>query len=171
MKNRERRQGVIREIISSGRISNQESLLQMLRGKGIVLTQATLSRDLKMMQVVKVPSGQNGYTYVVPEEIVPGSSGERQKANYLAEGFITLNFSGNLGVIRTLPGYASSIASVIDKTDTPSVLGTIAGDDTILVVLKEKESAGELVTAIIGAMPMVKTKIQATGKQELVRMY
>jgi transcriptional regulator of arginine metabolism len=170
MKNREWRQGVIREIISSGRISNQESLLQMLRVKGIVLTQATLSRDLKMMQVVKVPSGQEGYTYVVPEEIVPGSSGEGQKANYLAEGFISLNFSGNLGVIRTLPGYASSIASVIDKTDTPSVLGTIAGDDTILVVLKEKESAGELVSSVIRAMPMVKTKIQATDKEGLIRI-
>ncbi len=162
MKNRELRHSAIREIIASGRVGNQEELLLMLREKGLYLTQATLSRDLKMMKVIKISSGPLGYVYMISEEMSLGTGGEKQRANHLAEGFLDVQFSGNLGVIRTLPGYASSIAAVIDEADAPSVLGTIAGDDTILVVLKEKISHDELITNLIKIMPLLKTKILVT---------
>jgi transcriptional regulator of arginine metabolism len=162
MKNRELRHSVIREIIATGQIGNQEELLVMLRGKGLHLTQATLSRDLKMMKVIKISSGPLGYVYMIPEELALETSGEMQRVNHLAEGFLDVQFSGNLAVIKTLPGYASSIAAVIDEANASAILGTIAGDDTILVVLKEKVSYGELITDLIKIMPILKTKILVT---------
>lgn len=159
MKNREWRHTIIREVILSGRIGNQETLLLALRGKGLDLTQATLSRDLKEMKVVKISSGTQGYVYMIPEEMVLEPAGRSERINYLAEGFLSIRFSDNLAVIRTLPGYASSIASVIDRKEIPSVLGTIAGDDTILVVRNEKATFDELIGILIKTMPILKTKI------------
>lgn len=162
MKNRDLRHSAIREIIGSGQVRNQEELLLMLREKGLHLTQATLSRDLKMMKVIKISSGPLGYVYMIPEEMALETGGEKQRVNHLAEGFLDVQFSGNLSVISTLPGYASSIAAVIDEAETPAILGTIAGDDTILVVLKEKVTHDELITDLIRIMPLLKTKILAT---------
>ncbi len=159
MKNREERRATIRQIIASGRISSQEELLSMLREKGFNLTQATLSRDLKMLKVVKVPAGSAGYVYMVPEGIALENREEKLRINYLADGFRDLQFSGNLAVVRTLPGYASSIAAVIDNANPPAILGTIAGDDTILVILKEGLVRSEFINTLIRIMPYLKTKI------------
>jgi transcriptional regulator of arginine metabolism len=159
MKNRKERQEVIRQMIDSGRIHSQEQLLSLLREKHLELTQATLSRDLKMMKVVKVPDRNDEYIYMVQEGINLENREERLKVNFLAEGFRDLQFSGNLAVIRTLPGYASSLAVVIDNVSTGTLLGTIAGDDTILIILKEGVSQTELVHTLINILPYLKTKI------------
>lgn len=159
MKNRKERQEVIRRVIISGRIRSQEQLLALLREQGMKLTQATLSRDLKMMRIVKMPDRKNGYAYTVQEGISLGGREERLKVNFLAEGFRDLKFSGNLAVIRTLPGYASSIAVIIDDASPESILGTIAGDDTILIILKEGVKKDDLIQSLVKILPHLKNKI------------
>lgn len=159
MKNRVSRQMAIKQIISSSEIHSQEELLVELHARGFDLTQATLSRDLKVLKVAKVPAGELGYMYVIPD----GSSGESRKSgeevSFLADGFRDLSFSGNLAVMRTRPGYASSIAAVIDNVGPFEILGSIAGDDTILLVMREGVSPRDLKNSLILIMPKLKDKI------------
>ncbi len=166
MKQKAERQGIIRQMIASGRISSQEQLLMMLREQGIDLTQATLSRDLKGMGIFKIPDGRNGYLYRVQEGLLPETREQMLRMNYLAEGFRDLRFSGNLAVIRTLPGYASSLAAVIDRADPPLILGTLAGDDTILLIVKEGTPDKEVVSILIHIMPYLKIKFGNSQEHE-----
>jgi transcriptional regulator of arginine metabolism len=159
MKNRVRRQLEIRKIILKGNTHSQDQLLVELKQKGFDLTQATLSRDLKILQVAKVPHPAKGYVYVIQESESGNTGREQNRFNYLADGFRDLRFSGNLAVIRTSPGYASSIAAIIDSADSWEILGTIAGDDTILIVQKEGISKMDLINALIKIMPNIKGKI------------
>ena len=160
MKNKSDRHQAIRQIITGGHISSQERLLELLRERGFTLTQATLSRDLKLMQVAKVADAHEGYVYVMPGAInKPETVRDPDRINFLADGFRGIRFSGNLSVIRTLPGYASSIAAVIDNSDPWEILGTIAGDDTILVIIKEGVTRTEFISALKRIMPFLKDKI------------
>lgn len=160
MKNKSDRHQAIRELITEDRIGSQERLLELLRERGYNLTQATLSRDLKLMQVAKIADGAEGYLYVMPGLVntMPVKR-DTERINYLADGFKGIQFSGNLSVIRTLPGYASSIASVIDNANPWEIIGTIAGDDTILVICKEGVTRGEIITTLIRIMPYLKEKL------------
>lgn len=131
----------IKMIISSQEVGSQEDLLQALNQEGYVLTQATLSRDLKQLKVAKASNVNGKYVYVLPNDILY----KRNHAHGVQEmmrstGFVSLQFSGNIAVIRTRPGYASSIAYDIDNRENSLILGTIAGDDTIMMVLKETAS-------------------------------
>ena len=157
MKNRTQRQLAVKKIISSREISSQEELLAVLHGEGFDLTQATLSRDLKILKVAKVPHSRKGYVYVIPEGVV----GEPQKSNtdFLVDGFRDLRFSGNLAVVRTRPGYASSIAAVLDQADPYEIIGSIAGDDTILLIMREGVTQSDLVNSLILIMPKLEDKI------------
>lgn len=83
---------------------------------------------------------------------------EQLRVNYLADGFRELRMSGNLAVIRTFPGYASSIAAVIDAAQPAEILGTVAGDDTILVILTEGTTRSELTSRLVTIMPYLKTR-------------
>ncbi len=159
MKNRIERQSVIRKIILNGDVQSQEELLVKLKQNGFDLTQATLSRDLKLLQVGKVPHPTKGYVYMIPGAEKAENTQEQARVNFLADGFKDLQFSGNLAVLRTIPGYASSIAAVIDKAATWEILGTVAGDDTILVILREGISKLDLINALINVMPNLKGKI------------
>lgn len=139
MKTKTSRLETLKLLISSNELGNQEEVLKALRKEGFKLTQATLSRDLKQLKVAKAASMNGKYVYVLPNETMykrihkPLSPGEMMRN----PGFISINFSGNMGVIKTRPGYASSIAYDIDNCDIPEILGTIAGDDTIFIVIKE----------------------------------
>ena len=97
--------------------------------------------------------------YSIPENGNVQQSVQQNKVNYLADGFKDLNFSGNLAVLRTMPGYASSIAAVIDASNSWEILGTIAGDDTILIIQREGISKSDLTDALISIMPNLKDKI------------
>lgn len=133
-------------IISSQQMGSQEELLQALQKEGFQLTQATLSRDLKQLKVAKASTLNGTYVYVLPNDTMykrvttAGNIREMMQSS----GFVSLNFSGNMGVIKTRPGYASSIAWNIDNSEVPQLLGTIAGDDTIFVVIKEGISHNEV---------------------------
>lgn len=126
-------------LISSKELGNQDELLKELLAAGFSLTQATLSRDLKQLKVAKAASMNGKYMYVLPNETMyarvrkPMTTAEMLKNS----GFLSLTFSGNLGVIKTKPGYASALAFNIDSNNIPEILGTIAGDDTIIMVIKE----------------------------------
>lgn len=158
MKNRVQRQLEIRKIILKGKVHSQEELLAALKRKGYDMTQATLSRDLKFLQVAKVPHPTRGYIYEIPEN---GSNKNKKqlRENYLADGFSGLQFSGNLAVMKTLPGYASSIAAVVDSAQQWEILGTIAGDDTILLIQREGTTKNDLINALVSIMPKLKNKL------------
>ncbi len=159
MKNRSQRQVEILKIIRNGNVHSQDELLVELKSKGFDLTQATLSRDMKELQIAKVPHPAKGYVYVFPESDNDASAKDQNQVNFLADGFRDLRFSGNLAVLRTQPGYASSIAVVIDKANSWEILGTIAGDDTILIIQKEGISKLDLINALITIMPNLKGKL------------
>jgi len=157
-KNKQERQEMVRQLIRAGRLGSQEELLTLLRERGFSCTQATLSRDMHEMKVVKLPGGESGYVYVLPDEVLLRGSEEQLRVNYLADGFRDLRISGNLAVIRTYPGYASSIAAVIDAAQPAEILGTVAGDDTILVILSEGTTREQLTTRLVKIMPYLKTR-------------
>lgn len=139
MKSKNSRLDVIKIIISSKEIGSQEELLQELAKEGFTLTQATLSRDLKQLKVAKAASMNGNYVYVLPNNTMykrmtePLSAQEMLRYN----GFVSIEFSGNLAVIKTRPGYASSLAYDIDNHNFDEIIGTIAGDDTLMLVLRE----------------------------------
>jgi len=159
MKNRVQRQLEIRKIISKGKVHGQEELLAALKHRGYDLTQATLSRDLKFLQVAKVPHPVRGYVYEIPENGQNESRKRQIRENYLADGFMSLQFSGNLAVMKTLPGYASSLAVVIDSARKWEILATVAGDDTILIIQREGTTKNDLINALVSIMPKLKNKL------------
>lgn len=150
MKTKDRRLEAIKMIISGKEVGSQEEVLNELRKEGFSLTQATLSRDLKQLKVAKAASMNGKYVYVLPNETMYRRSHKPLSAGEMLSnpGFLSINFSGNLGVIKTRPGYASSIAYNIDNSNVPEILGTIAGDDTIIIVLREGVDHNALIDGI-----------------------
>lgn len=155
MKAKNNRLEALRLIISSQQMGSQDELLAALQKEGFKLTQATLSRDLKQLKVAKAASMSGNYVYVLPNETMykrvstPNSVREMLKV----PGFVSINFAGNIGVIKTRPGYASSIAWNIDNSDIPIILGTIAGDDTIFIAIKEGIKHQEVIEALSDVVP------------------
>ena len=137
MKSKNSRLDAIKLIISSKEIGSQDELLQELSKEGYVLTQATLSRDLKQLKVAKAASMNGNYVYVLPNNTMYKRMTEQHSVHEMMRynGFISIEFSGNIAVIRTRPGYASSLAYDIDNREFDEILGTIAGDDTTMLVM------------------------------------
>ena len=137
MKNKRNRLQIISEILRSTVVGSQEELLNILNDKGCDVTQATLSRDLKLLKVAKTPLSNGTYKYILPSYNKPLPL--QQNANNIVSfgAVVSLEFSGQLAVVKTKPGYASAIAWDIDNKATDEILGTIAGDDTILLVPRE----------------------------------
>ena len=136
MKERSSRLKTIKRIIRNHKINSQEKLLGFLREEGYHVTQATLSRDLKLLKVGKQSEGTGGYFYTLPSEE------ERREAerNYVLDfqrGYVSLEFSGTIAVVRTLNGHADSVAIALDNMGIAEILGTVAGNDTVLVVVRE----------------------------------
>ena len=136
MKDRAERLRAVRHIIKDHRISSQEVLLEHLKEQGFSVTQATLSRDLKLLKVGKISEGSDGYYYTLPTEEELRES-QRNYAHDLRRGFISLEFSGNVGVVRTLTGHADTVGIALDNIGIHEILGTVAGDDTVIVVFRE----------------------------------
>ena len=155
MKVKKSRLETLRMIISSRELGNQEELLAALQQEGFKLTQATLSRDLKQLKVAKAATMNGNYVYVLPNATMYKrvSSPAQIKEMMQVTGFISIQFSGNMAVIRTKPGYASSIAYNIDNSEIPYILGTIAGDDTIFMVIQENIDEHDVVTALKKVVP------------------
>ena len=158
MKNKNSRLDSIKIIISSKEIGSQEELLNELAKEGFVLTQATLSRDLKQLKVAKAASMNGNYVYVLPNNTMYKRSTEVHNASemLMTNGFVSIRFSANLAVIKTRPGYASSLAYDIDMQELYQIIGTIAGDDTIILVIREGITKSEVIQALTSVVPNIK---------------
>ena len=137
MKNKRNRIQIISEILLSTVVGSQEELLKILCSRQCEVTQATLSRDLKMLKVAKTPLSNGAYKYVLPSYNKPLPNTGSFNTLVAHGAVLSLEFSGQLAVVKTKPGYASAIAWDIDNKANEQVLGTIAGDDTILVIPRE----------------------------------
>jgi transcriptional regulator of arginine metabolism len=146
--NRAGRQARIVAILSSASVRSQSELAALLATEGIEVTQATLSRDLEELGAVKLRGADGGTgVYIVPEDGSPVrgvSGGTDRMSRLLSELLVSTDASGNLAVLRTPPGAAHYLASAIDRAALPQVVGTVAGDDTILVVAREPTTGAEL---------------------------
>ncbi|MGI6453362.1 MAG: arginine repressor [Syntrophomonadaceae bacterium] len=140
-----KRHFAIMEIISMQRIATQEELCEALKANGFDVTQATVSRDIKELHLLKVPD-EKGYHYALPENPVLVNSQERMRRIF-QDLVLSIDHSENLVVIRTLPGAAQSVASHIDSAEISNILGTVAGDDTLLIVIKPKEAVPDVIKA------------------------
>lgn len=138
-----RRQMKILELINSRPIETQEELAELLSQSGFEVTQATVSRDIKELRLIKVPTGQDRYRYALPPELPKGTIEPRLRRIF-RESVISMDSSENLIVVKCLPGSAQAVGSAIDSLDWEDIIGTVAGDDTILVVVKQKEKVPEV---------------------------
>ena len=142
MKIKNSRLDAIRLILSTQEIGSQEELLSELTKEGFKLTQVTLSRDLHQLRVVKTVGVQGKYRYVLTrphQHRREGEEGEIRPISPAQEvnGFLSIKFSGNIAVLRTRPSYASTLSYHIDTYNLPEIAGTIAGDDTVFIVIAE----------------------------------
>ena len=131
-----RRHFAIRDILANERIATQEELCEALRNCGYEVTQATVSRDIKELRLTKIPD-EIGYRYAFPTSHGPKSSHDRMKRVF-RDSVIDLDYSENIIIIKTLPGLAQSVGAVIDAMENQFILGNVAGDDTIFVLIKPK---------------------------------
>jgi arginine repressor len=140
--NKAQRHIKIREIISQYDIETQDELVNKLREAGIHVTQATVSRDIKELHLVKVPTPDGRYRYSLPidQRINP----QQKLKRMLMDSFVSIDHAENLVVLKTLPGNAQAVAALIDNLDWPEIVGTLAGDDTILIICRRKEKSEEL---------------------------
>ncbi|GAE24613.1 arginine pathway regulatory protein ArgR [Halalkalibacter wakoensis JCM 9140] len=127
----------IRDIIANNEIETQDDLVEQLREAGYNVTQATVSRDIKELHLVKVPMLDGRYKYSLPADQRFNPLQKLKRA--LMDSFVSIDRSDNLIVMKTLPGNANSIGALIDNLDWTEVIGTICGDDTILIICKTKE--------------------------------
>lgn len=146
------RHKIIKEVILSNEISSQEALLNILTDKGIDITQATLSRDIKELKIVKVPSVSGNYIYQFSDAFVNMGEDTTPLSNF---GFVSIEFSGQLAVIKTRPGYAMAIAGEIDNKANDTVLGTVAGDDTILIIPREGMRREDILSSLSRFIPNI----------------
>lgn len=155
MKCKNSRLDSIKMIISSKEVGSQEELLKELVAEGFKLTQATLSRDLKQLKVAKAASMNGNYVYVLPNNTMYKRMTEPHTASEMLRntGFISIEFSANIAVIKTRPGYASSLAYDIDNAGLHEIIGTIAGDDTIMMVVREGCSRTDVKQALAHIIP------------------
>lgn len=130
----------IRDIIGRQAIETQDELAEALRQMHIDVTQATVSRDIKELMLIKVPVGDGRYRYAYPASKDALFSNKRMERLF-QDSVTGMDFSENIIVVKTLPGTANAVASALDHAGWPDILGTVAGDDSILVVVKPKEAA------------------------------
>ena len=132
------RQAMILEIIGQENIETQEQLLTRLQARGFRCTQATISRDIKQLHLIKEPVGQGVYKYAV--------SGNRTTLNVAAklrtifrECIVSIDYAQNIVVVKTMPGLANGACSALDNMDMNDIVGSLAGDDTALLVMRNTE--------------------------------
>ncbi len=136
------RQEKILEIIAAEPIETQEQLLDKLLAQGIESTQATISRDIKQLHLIKEPVGDGRYRYAVSAQKIKLNFAGRLQV-ILRESILGADRAQNLVVVKMMPGLGPAAGAAFDGMDIPAVVGTVSGDDTVLVVLRDEESAEE----------------------------
>ena len=139
MKNR--RIPLIRQLVKEHAISTQSQLKALLEERGERVTQATLSRDIKTMGVQKRFDDLGEQRYYLPEDPIGSSQSYGKLGRLLRDSMISLRWAQNMVVLKTIPGHAHAVASQFDSLDWGDLVGTLAGDDTLLLIVKDKETA------------------------------
>jgi transcriptional regulator of arginine metabolism len=153
VKERQSRLNAVRKLIKSYPIESQETLLSYLQKEGFDVTQATLSRDLKVLKVGKVSNGSDGYVYSLPTDDELKQE-DRRSARVFIRGYISIEWSGNLVVVKTHSGHSDSVAMALDTFALQCVLGTISGrDDTVFAVLKEGITGKDFIQSLKEKIP------------------
>ena len=134
------RQGIILEIIASRDIETQNQLMEALSERGVKSTQATLSRDIKELRLVKELSTSGRYRYAQPAHVESAGHNEKLRKIF-KEGVVSCDTAMNLIVLKTLPGLASAASSAMDGMEMSALVGTVAGDDTVFIAMKDVRSA------------------------------
>jgi len=150
MKGREERLKAVKRAIMHHGLANQDALLTLLTVEGYDVTQATLSRDLKLLRVGKVSAPDGSYVYALPEE---SDRSREELIRDFQRGYLSMESSGNLVVLKTLPGHAQATAWALDNLEVAQILGTVAGDDTILIILRQGDDFAALQRSLLRLMP------------------
>lgn len=145
------RHAKIKEIVEQQVIETQEELAESLRRHGIEVTQATVSRDIKELRLIKVPTGDGRYRYAYPMEQSLLFSQSRMERLF-RDSVVAIDFSENIIVLKTLPGAGQAVAATIDHAKWTEIIGTVAGDDNILVVVKPAQAAGAVADRFRGLL-------------------
>ena len=136
------RQAQILDLIAQKDIETQNQMMEALAERGVRSTQATISRDIKELRLVKEATPNGGYRYAAP--LRENSQAHLSRLHKIfRESVVSYDTAQNLVVIRTLPGLASAVASAMDSTDIPNLVGTLAGDDTVFIAMRTQEDAAE----------------------------
>ena len=148
---------IIQIVLKSRKVRSQEELIGLLAEQGVRTTQATLSRDLKKLCVSKQHDAAGSSFYVLPD------AGGKPAEVLMAEGraaasIVSLALSGQMGVIKTLPGCAGMVGALVDSHSHPCLMGTIAGDDTLLLILRQDALHEELLAFLSGFIPGIENK-------------
>lgn len=155
MKGRNSRLKSIKKIIKTSKIESQETLLGLLQKEGYEVTQATLSRDMKLLKIGKISDGNNGYIYALPSEDERQDS-ELTVAQDFLRGYISIECSGNIAVIKTYSGHADVVASALDTLALDEVIGTIAGgDNCVFACLREGYTGDQFIASLKKRIPDV----------------
>ena len=145
------RQFRIKEIIANQTIETQDELVDALRKTGLHVTQATVSRDIKELMLVKVPAEEGKYRYSMPLDMQRHNPIHKLK-RALLDHFTHIDYTDNLVVLKCLPGTANAIGALIDNMEWSEVMGTICGDDTILMICRTKKQSGEIVERLLALL-------------------
>jgi transcriptional regulator of arginine metabolism len=155
--NKKTRLDLIKTIITENKVSSQSELQQLLENKKVEVTQATLSRDLNRLKVVKIIDEDKGHIYALPSIM---ENPNEPKVNYFpVNNFQSIKFSNNLAVIKSAPSFASSMALIIDQLQMKEMIGSIAGDDTVMIIMSEGVTPAEFLTALRRRIPVLRDKI------------
>lgn len=135
----------IQNIISQEQISSQEELIKKLYNRGIKVTQSTLSRDFKKLNVSKIPHPELGYVYVIHQSArsyIPITTSN------LSDAVLSIRFSHNIGVINTKSGYASAVSVIIDNLHSEHIIGTLAGDNAIIIITTQEAKHEDIISLL-----------------------
>lgn len=153
-KTKQYRQQLIKELIQSKTIRSQDDLLELLKEQSITTTQATLSRDLRELKVAKV-TDSDGYKYVLSHNTTSAHPLRNPSASSIVPGSLTIEMSGQMCVLHTMPGYAGAVAATLDAMQLRGVMGTLAGDDTILMILRSDADKSYILTGLRATFPEI----------------
>lgn len=155
MKGRNVRLKSIKKLIKTCRIESQDILLGLLQQEGYEVTQATLSRDLKLLKVGKVSDGNDGYVYSLPDDDYRQDSEQTMAQDFL-RGYISIECSGNMAVIKTYSGHADVVASALDSLALDEIIGTIAGgDNCVFACIREGYTSVQFLDSLKKRIPEV----------------
>ena len=141
----------IRELVNTREIETQDELVALLRHAGYHVTQATVSRDIKELHLIKVPLDDGRYKYSIPSDQRFNPIHKLRRS--LTDNFVSIDHTENLIVIKCLPGTANAIGALLDNLEWDELMGTICGDDTILLIIRNKTKTAEIVQNILEMIP------------------